>query len=301
MTKILFQDAGHVYTREEDGTKLMSVSHLRGLFDTRDWDHVLNKAAAKEVLGSQYSAWKTQWEREGAHILDPAFIEFLMPHMDPKLFDQVRKGLRAKWDRKGGNAAERGTAGHSVQEEKAKLAGEVLCPIDGLVYPVRSSGKKVTGDNETVDMTDLETGFYPEMLLVYQFPEITFSESMDEHICGIAGQIDKCFINAEGRYSVVGDYKFTEKPLDDFAYSYPNHGPERFSYPFNHMIITKVTGYTIQLNAYGYMLECLGYPPKGLYLHNYHGMKLDKFKEIVLDYHRGAVEEAFNMAFISSL
>lgn len=301
MEKILFRDRDHRYTRASDGMALMSVSHMKKLFEPTDWDHTLRKAAAQEYLGPHYARYKSDWERQGRHILDPEFIEFLAPHMKPSLFQKVQKAIRKKWDAKRDYSSAVGTQGHAEMEAKARAQGEWACPIDGMVYPFRELNKKEGGDNESVDLRALETGYYPELLLYYLFPEPVYSRSMGEDICGIAGQTDMPFINRESGYAVIGDFKFTDEELSGHSIQYKNLGTVKWLDPFHNVQDTKLTGYNIQLSTYAWLLENTGLECRGLFLENYYGKKRDKYSHKPLGYLRAGVDEAVSRVFIEGL
>ena len=269
MEKVLFFPETHRYIRESDGCRLMSGTHVKDLFDTVDWVHNVRKSAAKRYLKSKYDGLKDDWQKQGRHILDPDFIEYLMPFMDAETFDQMCLDVRKEWDGEGTWTSERGTANHAAEEQKSIDLGYSVNLINGLEYPTQPHGKKSDGTNSSIAecICDYEPGFYSEILLWHFFPNKIFSKSLGEEICGICGQADKGYLEPDCSY--VGDYKYPKKPLDDYAYKYPNHGFEMHSGPWSDWVHTRTSGYRIQLNIYGWMLDQHGLPPKGLWLESH--------------------------------
>lgn len=273
MEKVLFLPEEHLYVRESDGCALMGTSHLYKQFSSTNWTHNIRKSAAKRYLKSSYKTLKENWERTGEHILNPAFIDYLMLFMHEDTFTAMCAEIKAEWAAKGKSTREDGTANHLVQENLAEELGYCINPWNGLEYPTQPHGKKEDGTNQNISecLCDYEPGFYSEILLWYFLPEKVFSESLGVEICGIAGTSDKGFLEPECSY--VGDYKYTLEPLNDFAYEYPNYGYEMHTGPFSDWRITKTSSYRMQLNTYGWMLDQHGLPPKALWLEN-HGKNI---------------------------
>jgi len=301
MEKIIFSPENHTYHRQSDGMHLMSVSHFRKLFDPTDWEHNISKAAAQEYFKeTKYKKHKEAWEAKGGHILDPQFIEYLLPFMDKKTFMRIREEKRAEWRATGDLAAAEGTEQHAIREEESISSGFSINPANGLSYPTQPHGKKPDGSNETIVecLADLEPGFYPELILWWFFPTPIFSRSLKKDICGIAGQTDKPYIEPVNCY--VGDYKFTTKPLADFGVKYKNFGQQMHTGPWSDMPITKLSGYKIQLNTYGWMLAQHGLRPLDLRVHNT-VLKTGVEQEFIIPYEPWRVEEGFDMVFMDSL
>lgn len=301
MEKIIFLPEDHEYIRESDGMNLMSVSHFRKLFDSTDWEHNIRKSAAQDYLkATLYKKYKTVWEEKGRHILDPEFITYLLKYMDKTTFERVCEEVRATWRAAGDEGAAKGTIGHAAEEEETIRTGMCINPYNGLEYPTQPHGKMADGGNSTTveRLCDLEPGFYPELLLWHFFPEPIHSQSLGKDICGIAGQSDRVFI--EPSASFVGDHKFTGKPLSDFPTFYTNYGHQVLDYPFDSWKIHKLSGYKIQLNMYGWMLDQHGLPPVDLRIHN-NVLKTGAKQEFVFDYYPETISEAVDMAFLESL
>lgn len=299
MEKIIFSPEGHKYTRASDGIELMSVSHFRKLFVPTNWEHNVQKSAAQEYLKpKRYKELKDVWENKGRHILDPEFITYLLRYMDKKTFQRICKETAAAWKGEGQKGADKGTIGHQKAEERDISTGFSINPFNGLEYPVQPHGRKPDGSNESIveRLSMLEPGFYPELLLWFLFPEPIYSQSMKRDICGIAGTADKPYIEPDR--CMIGDYKFTKKPLTDFAFKYKNYGTEMMTGPFSDWPCLDLFGYRIQLNTYGWMLDKHGLPPADLRIHN---DVAGKQQEFVFPYEPWRVEEAVDMVFIDCL
>lgn len=299
MEKIIFTPENHRYIRESDGMELMSVSTAKKNFETTNWDHNCRKSAAQEYFGAKrYKELKDIWEKDGRHILEPEFIEYLVPYMDAVTFDKLCLSVRERWDEKGRIAREKGTLLHAEKENQAISDGFVINPENGRKYPTILTGAKEDGSNETTveSLSDLEDGFHPELILWYYFPCPIYSQSLKRDICGICGTSDLVFKDPKNSY--VRDYKFTGEVLTDFPVKYKNFGAETHSEPWNGYYSTKLSGYKIQLNLYGWLLEHHGLPPLGLHVDNYVG---DKYNAFPIPYDRTAAEASVNRIFTESL
>lgn len=299
MEKIIFSPEGHTYKRASDGIELMSVSHFRKLFVPTNWEHNIQKSAAQRYLKAQkYKELKDTWEANGGHILDPEFIKFLLQKMDKKTFHRVCEEIRKEWREEGTKGATKGTAGHQEAEQADIESGFSINPYNGLEYPVQPHGRKPDGSNESIveTLSMLEPGFYPELLMWYFFPEPIHSQSLKKDICGIAGTADKPYIEPDR--CMIGDYKFTKKPLTDFAFRYKNYGVEMMLDPFSDWPCLDLFGYRIQLNTYGWLMDKHGLPPEDLRIHN--DVK-GKKQEFVFPYEPWRIEEAVDKVFIDCL
>lgn len=299
MDKIYFTPHDHRYFSSKYNLELMSNTHFRKLFVSTDWEHNRRKSAAQLYLkDKRYKELKDIWEARGRHILDPEFIDYLMSYMDKKTFLRLVEEVRAEWLSAGDRGTERGTEGHKTKEETDIKTGFSVNPYNGLEYPVQPHGRKEDGTNEsTVEcLADLEAGFYPELLLWWYFPEPIYSQSLKKDICGIAGTADKVYIEPDR--SMVGDYKFTKKPLSDYPIRYKNYGAEMLLEPFQDWASLDLNGYKIQLNTYGWMLDKHGLPPVDLRIHN---TVKDKEQEFIFDYEPDLIDSAFTKLFIEGL
>lgn len=300
MEKIIFEPVHHAYTRVSDGLPLMSVSHFRKQFEKVNWEHNIRKAALQRYLGeSSYKKKKDAWEDAGGHVLDPNFILTVLKRLDKKTFLRICEEVREEWKSNGLKRAALGTEKHAAKEAEASDMGYSVNPVNGLEYPTQPHGKKEDGSNETIveRLSDLEPGFYSELIVWYFFPDPVFSESMGKVICGVAGTLDKGYV--EPAKIMIGDYKFTEKKLSDFGIKYKNFGKEMHSDPWSDWVITKISGYRIQLNTYGYMAQQLGLEPVDLRLHNH----TDDGEEhtIILPYEGFRVSQALERTFMDGL
>lgn len=300
MPKIVFDPAGHKYTDLETGLQLMSTSHFRKLFDPTDWDHNVKKKASQKYLKSRYDKLKKEWESKGGHILDPAFITFLMKHMDKETFEKMCLDVRAEWDETGRIASGKGTVKHDEREQQTIIDGFCINPYNSLEYPTQPHGKKPDGTNcNIVDrLSDLEPGFYGELLIWYLFPDSTYSKSMETEIIGICGTSDRVFIEPDS--CLIRDYKFPGEPKYDFATDYKNHGYEYHSAPWEDWRITKLSGYRQQLNTYGYMMDTHGLPPQALHL-DIESLDGKQNDSILVRYEPDRVGEGMDRVFMDGL
>lgn len=291
MQKIIFKEEGHKYYRESDGMALMSVSHFYSRFTPKyDPNHHACKAAAEIALGNKkYTELKKDWHDQGHHMLMPEYITYLEGFIkDKKTYRALVNKVRSDWKGLGTTSSAEGTSQHSDIENQAISDGFSVA-YNGESYITRSHGKKPNGDNETVVecLAELEDGFYPELLLWYFFPEPVFSESLEQWICGIAGQSDMVYIK-RGK-SFVADLK-SNKNLSDFGIKYTNFGYEYHSGPWSDLIYTRLSKYKIQLNTYGWLLDQHRLPPQDLRV-------LNKGNEIPIYYEPSRVDSGVMSVF----
>lgn len=297
MDRILFFDDNHTYVHEQSGLELMPVSTVKKLFSP-DFNkyHCSRKAAAKKIFREKkYKELKDAWETGGRHILDPEYITYLeryVPHWET--YERVADEIADGWTQLGVDSAAEGDIQHLIEEERSIDEGFSMNYANGLKYPTQPHGKRKDGSNSNIveSLNQLEPGFYPELLIWYMFPEPVFSKTMGKTICGIAGQSDRPFIDPDCCY--IDDYKFTIKPLRDFPIEYKNHGAEMHTGPWRDWKSTQVTGYKIQLNLYGWMMEQHGLPPRDLRIQN-HG------KHIPIRYESKRAGEAVSRVFMEGL
>lgn len=192
------------------------------------------------------------------------------------------------------SSAEEGDVQHLSEEQRAIEEGFSFNCANGLEYPTQPHGKKPDGSNSSIVgcLSELEPGFYPELLIWFMFPEPVFSKRMNRRICGIAGQSDRPFVEPDCCY--IDDYKFTQKPLNDFPIEYKNFGAEMHSGPWSDWKRTPISGYRIQLNLYGWMMEQHGLPPKDLRIRNHS-------RQIPIRYEPKRVGEAVSRVFMEGL
>lgn len=300
MCKIIFNNENHTYTRQSDGMRYMSVSHFYGLFSGKynGLHHAKKKAAAKCLGTKKFDELKALWHADKTrHILMPEFIAYVeeyIPHFPT--YERLVPEILQAWSDNGKNAAGKGTEYHDWREQAAFLRGYEVNTADGKEYPTRLHGKKEDGSNENIvcSLGELEWGFYPELMIWFDFPEPVWSESLEMWICGVCGQEDRVFITESGLVD-TSDYKTNkDKKLDTFGIRYTNFGFEYHTGPFAGRKVTKVSKYSIQLNTYSWMLQQHGFTVRHIHI-------LHKEDIIKVYYEPDKIAHSMSMVFNMSL
>lgn len=300
MEIVRFTPENHIYIRESDGCRLMSSSHFYKQFGDFDMEASLSRKAVQTIFGAtRYDKIKKEWNGNGGHIYDDAYIPFLeskVPNMET--YYELREQFRKEWSGEGKKAAGKGTDIHAEKELSEISSGIAVQEFTGEVYTVMPHGKKEDGTNcNTVEcLSDLPDGFYGEMLLWYFFPHKVFSKSMGCEICGLAGTVDRFFKKMQR--VALEDYK-SNKDLSGYSPKITNLGMQYHLPPFNHIPRSKRSKYHIQLNFYGWLVEQHGLDIWDLRL--LHTPEKETVEQIPIPYEGHLVDLAVSNLLNSSL
>lgn len=240
--KVTFFEIPHSYWY--DGRKIPSVgSVLNKYFPGFEQDYWLNHGVFKEEFGDEY----LEHYRSFDSITPPAdklFNKF-MDKMGSDFLNK-KKALAESWELKSEIAKFRGKKFHSRFESESFSNGYMVNPWDGLGYAVSYYEKEFDNESITLKLFDLPDGAYPELLIF----------DLD---LWIAGQADEVYIQTIGntRYIDINDHKTNEKKpgKSDMNRCFP---------PFTDKYASTDFKYTMQINAYAYMLAKAGYVPRNL-------------------------------------
>jgi hypothetical protein len=159
--------------------------------------------------------------------------------------------------KKNGNTAEHWKSVWGAEGAKACDIGSRLHKkkeIARLGYiPEESNIKTPT----TLDYSELEDGYYPELLL--------WNDSYE-----IAGQADEPFIESKGlkRYIDILDFK-SNKKIDLNSYKHFKTGHQMMQGPLKHLQCCSFNHYNLQLSLYAWMMEQHGFIPRNLIVEHY--------------------------------
>ncbi len=306
MYEIKFDPANHTYRRVSDGILYLPVTTFTRFFcaDFAGEHHSKKKAAVKCLGQKKFDELKDAWHADkNRHILMPEFIPYLEGHIKHwESYEQEQLRVLEVWREKRDSGASKGTRTHDWHEQAALMRGYEINEVDGEKYPVRKHGKEEDGSNTNIVscLADLEWGFYPELMIWYDFPEPVFSEKYGDWVCGICGQSDRVFINEE-KTAYVSDYKTDkDKKLDNFGIRYRNYGKngeyafQMMLWPFHERREHAVNKYSFQLNTYAWMLEKHGLNIGDITI-------LHKDDKIPVYYEPELVRLSTNMAFSTGL
>lgn len=257
--RVLFKDEGHVYTY--NGEQLTSVSRLLDIFKPEyPREYFLDRGALKELI-PDLPAQKKAWKESGKTIMSDEFIHYLLDQVDIEDFMREREILEKKWVDKNHKSIVKGNTYHLAREHESYKRGYEVNPYDGLPYQTAKKKRKLQGyDNYSLkeNLYELPDGFYPELLVSILEYRTEKGEIINPMLCG---QSDKVFIGTDelGRYIDIDDYKSNEK-VSDWAGKDEDTGRiNKMLPPISHIPASKWHGYELQMSAYAFMLEQVGY------------------------------------------
>lgn len=237
---LIFNEEKHTYTSVHNlNDKYISCSTIVGLFhkhfDRRYWGLY---SALKNLEGDNFKGWKYLKEKT-----EDSILAILSPDWRNEALKE-RDRIWSEWDEKNLKSRIKGTAFHNGKEDEAILIGtddfrgETWRTIDFKSTYLSMSIEELQNVNY---YTDLEDGYYPELLL--------FS-----HELGIAGTSDKVYIKTIGkdRWVLVDDWKTNEVIKTENKY-------DRMLYPFLQLPDCNKAHYEVQIALYGYLLELMGF------------------------------------------
>lgn len=271
MSKIIFTESGHEY-RRIDNVLYLSVSEFKNRFKRPyDDNHNARKKAFQDVLGDRrYKSMKDRWEAQGGNILQPEYLQHLFTALLPaeiELYEGKVNLTKKQWKAKNKKSITKGNLYHAAQERKALEAGFMVNHHDGLEYPVYMRSREDGNESLDSDLWNLPDGFYPELLISYDFPTPVYDPVRRELVGGIAGQADKTFLGSYSlteRFSDELDLKTNEK-INTFGFKVMNlyaageYGYERYLPPIDRYVVCTMQDYYWQLNFYAWMLAQVGY------------------------------------------
>lgn len=257
---VIFQDENHQYLYK--GEVYQSVSSVIGSykppFRSDYWSSI--KAIQKLITKEEWKKLVSEWCEMGFKTSDDEFIDFCLPSVDIPEFFAAKMELLADWKNTNLKSIRKGNHYHLSQEERSYDSGKELNPFDLKLYDTADRLELPEGvDNmaRCENLIDLDTGFYPELLIF-------------NHEFKIAGQSDKVFVDAKRKwkYVDVDDYK-TNKKIRKSRYNRETGGPYKMLPPVDHLNDANHTHYELQMSLYAWMLEQFGFKIRNLAFHHF--------------------------------
>jgi len=262
---LIFNEEKHTYTSVHNlNDKYISCSTIVGLFhkhfDRRYWGLY---SALKNLEGDSFKGWKYLKEKT-----ENSILAILSPDWRNEALKE-RDRIWSEWDEKNLKSRVDGTAFHNKMEHtsistgKEEFRGHTWNTVDFKSAHLSMSIEELQNVNY---YTDLEDGYYPELLL--------FS-----HELGIAGTSDRVFIKTigEDRWVFISDYKTNGEIKTENKY-------DKMLYPFLQLMDTNHSHYSVQISLYGYLLELMGF--KVAYTEFTHNISEENIVVYEIDYEK---------------
>lgn len=250
--KVIFHEEGHEYW--VGGKKAISVSGIIDKFhDHLDEDYWQTYGAYKKIFGEEGIK---QMKRDRGYKfplnMKPPneFFDFCASMTDPSDFFRCKDEVKQEWL----DSQVNGTAFHLERENELYDVGYSISPFNQQKYEVKKFDKQFDNQSLMDDLSKLDDGCYPELLVWWEFENFT-----------LTGQVDLAYLDtlADGsRSASCDDYK-TNKKLGSKESYY------KFHKPLNHLSDSKLVKYNLQQSLYLYLLSLWGYSPDNLAITHY--------------------------------
>ena len=266
------------------------ISKYKSVFERDYW---LTSGAIKDVCLDVWKSVKAE-HYKGSRKPPTDFFWKCYDVMTPrqrKSVARAKKKLAHAWESKNAVACYRGTKFHEKMELKD------INSKKGVKNPFTNKFQKIVArpdlsysDNASVtkDLSTLEDGYYPELLIHFVKPP-----ENDEEGIGVVGQVDRAWIwtDEDGvRWYASDDWKTNWDKRK-------GGGMNTFSGILKHLRETKTNEYALQASVYAYMMELFGFKVAHLQI-TYAKDFDDKTLEVqVLNYMKEEVENMFDEHF----
>ena len=270
----IFHKEGHKYFI--NGKRGYSVNRVKDFFkDPLDQGYWQTYKAIELAIGVEEFKHLKKKEFKYPLISKPPMswlVNLANFRLTPAEFFEYKNQIKQKWK----DSQTDGTKFHDDRENELYERGYAINPWDKNKYTVKKFEKQYDNQSIISDLSELEDGCYPELLVWLEVGDIY-----------ITGQIDLPYIGTEGgvRYTDVDDYKTNAKLTRTSSYKYHK--------PFQHLDTSKITNYSIQMSGYQYILECWGYQPRNTALTHYKDYDPSTGKRYELKYYRDEVKLMF--------
>ncbi len=237
---IVFKEINHAYTWND--VKLRScTTEIGKYFSKFDPEYQSLISALKEVLGDD-TYKRLRKEVFGYNYKPEEFLleQVFFPLIGETDLGPIREQFKQKWE----DSGTKGTAFHLVRENESIENGFEKNPFNGKDYKVITFEKQFDNQVYDMDLSKLEDGYYPELLVYDKALPIELT---------VCGQIDRLWIDTvDGvRYVYTDDYK-TNTTMDKGKFS-------RCKAPLSHLWSNSFTKYELQASWYHMMLQSHGY------------------------------------------
>lgn len=197
-------------------------------------DYLNNKPAEPKKYFKNY--------KRGYDKGDYKLFSHLKMYADESKVIKIQQYILATWEKVNINSINKGHNYHADREEKALASEFCKNPFTGKILPIITNNEWISLDvkKRIVDLSNLQPGFYPEIILDYD--------------C-FCGQADKVWFEplSNGKLGFwIDDYKTNIKL--DFVNPY-----QSMLYPLNHLDDCNWNHYQVQLSFYSWILIQYGY------------------------------------------
>ena len=262
---IRFTKDTHTYTT--DGLPCYSANTVKDYFkDPMDIDY-WEYYKALELCVPNFKELKKQRFKYPDIMKPPVWwLDELRGMLPEYMYNSARERIQDLWQA----SRDDGTEFHDMMEQKMYKDGYAINPWDKKSYPVKRYHKDYDNQSITNDLSTLEDGCYPELLVYMRVGDVM-----------ITGQADVVYI--DGKYSSIDDFKTNRK----FSKS---KSKTMYHEPFSHLDTSKFTNYAVQMSIYQYILECSGFIPRNIGLHHYKNYDPKTAKKYDLPYLKDEVK-----------
>jgi len=287
LPKVVFFADRHSYLAQ--GVELTSAT---GLISKYKWDfereYWLVSGAIKLACPKIWRAMKDQ-HFPGVVKAPKKFFSYCRGQMSPEQIEATKtakKQLEYEWEVKNATACYRGTKFHERMEKEDLTSKKgVENPFTGKMQKIVARPDLTYSDNATVcdDLSDLEDGYYPELLIFY------FVGGK-----GVVGQVDRAWIWTDKktgeRFYASDDWKTNWKKKRTGGFG-------SFKGILTHLRETKTNEYALQASIYAYMMELSGFQIKHLQITYVKDFDIKEVDVEVLPYMYEEVEHMFEKHF----
>ena len=266
--KVKFNESTHTYHIGD--TKAVSVNGVIKLFkEEYDEDYWLAYKALQAILPNFRELKLAKKYKYPQSVIPPrSFLDELRGMVEDSRFNSAVEVVAAEWKASQTN----GTAFHNMMEESHYDRGYVINPWNRKEYVCKKYEKLYDNQSIVEDLSDLEDGCYPELLV--------WNEEL-----GITGQADLVFIETiDGvRYVDIDDYKTNKKKPTKSKF-------RSMHFPIAHLYDDKINTYALQMSFYQRLLEFKGFTPRHTALTHYKDYDPTKGSRIDLPYLKEEVD-----------
>lgn len=245
--EIIFTEKNHKYSSTKDpSTVLISGTKFVGHFEEKFQENIWLPIKAAERVLPEYHTLKREWKDLGLAVDTENFVDILYQLADPEEMAIAVAEIKDEWDTKRTTTSESGTEYHLEKEHGAYERGQEINPYDGKKYPVHEKPKLEGVDNYSLDIKNLEPGYYPELLV---------------HFGRLVGQADRAWVGKDkfGKYIDIGDWKTFERLDKRGFFDKQRKKFKTFKEPIDHIEDCNLNKTALQTSTYLWCMEQHGY------------------------------------------
>jgi len=286
--QVIFEELGHNYYELVDNIKVqqgLSMTTFIGKFKQKYQEHFwsIYTAVRRELQiedRKQFSALCKQhgfnFKRHDSFDTQEERVLFLKSCIGKlvdwnKVINNTSKEVKQDWQDKKDNACNVGTEFHEHKEEKAYEEKKAVIGNTEVSLALNNISQGSKEIRYSKDLTNLEDGYHPELLLYLSSIILEGSE----YTIFLTGQADKVYVETINgvRYIDVDDYKTNEKIEESNFFN-------KMEFPINHLDDCNFIHYCLQISGYARILEEYGYVVRNLNFTHHDIKKLGMTKNI---------------------